>query len=196
MPYSEDHAGIYKLVNKATGQCYVGQSQRVKKRLKEHFRLLRWGKHNNPRLQYAYNKYGAGNFIGEVEIYCEDPADLDLLEEAFLTGDATFIEPVVYNIADFAKAPMRGKTHSEEARQRIRVGRRATKFDYQSQSYRNTLSEAQQRRLFSDSKFVAKVKFLVENDHMSYAERGRAIGIDTSSARKLSLKYKHLKGVL
>lgn len=196
MPYSEDHAGIYKLVNKATGQCYVGQSQYVKKRLKEHFRLLRWGKHSNPRLQYAYNKYGADNFVGEIEIYCEDPADLDLLEEAFLAGDATFTEPVIYNIADFAKAPMRGKTHSEEVRQRIRIGRRATKFDYQSQSYRNTLSEAQRRRFFSDPKFVAKVKFLVENDHMSYAERGRAVGIDTSSARKLSLKYKHLKGVL
>ena len=196
MPYAQDHAGVYKIVNKATGQCYVGQSQRVKKRLKEHFRLLRWNKHNNPRLQHAYNKYGSDNFVGCVEVYCEDPNDLDLVEEAFISGEARFIEPVVYNISDFAKAPMRGKTHSEEARERIKAGRRATKFDYRSSEYRTTLSEAQKKRFFSNPTFVAKVKFLVENDHMSYAERGRAVGIDTSSARKLSLKYKHLKGAL
>jgi len=183
-------------VNKATGQCYVGQSQRVKKRIKEHFRLLRWGKHSNPHLQHAYDKYGANNFVGEVEVYCEDVADLDLIENLFISGEAWFGEPVVYNIADFAKAPMRGKTHSEEVRRRIRAGRQATTFDYRSPEYRATLSKAQIDRVFSDPKFVAKVKFLVENDHMSYAERGRAVGIDTSSARKLSLKYKHLKGVL
>ena len=196
MPYTQDHAGVYKIVNKATGQCYVGQSQRVKKRIKEHFRLLRWGKHNNSRLQHAYNKYGSDNFAGHVEVYCEDPKDLDVVENAFISGEAWFTEPIIYNIADFAKAPMRGKAHSEEARERIRVGRRATSFDYQSPEYRETLSKAQRKRFFSDPNFVAKVKFLIENDHMSYAERGRAVGADTSSARKLSLKYKHLKGVL
>ena len=119
MPYKIDTCGIYKLVNLATGQCYVGQSQRVKKRIKEHFRLLRGDKHPNQHLQNAYNKYGAANFVGEVEVECEHPDQLDALEEAFLTGDAWFDEPVVYNIADFAKAPMRGKAHSEETRQKI-----------------------------------------------------------------------------
>lgn len=196
MPYAQDYAGIYKLVNKATGQCYVGQSQRVKKRIKEHFRLLRWNKHTNPRLQNAFNKYGEDNFEWEVEAYCEDPDDLDIIENAFLQGDAWFVEPVVYNIADFAKAPMRNKTHSEEVRQRIRAGRRASTFDYGSSEYKRTLSEAQQKRFFSDSAFVAKIKYIVENDHMSYAERGRAVGVDTSSTRKFALKYSHLKGKL
>lgn len=196
MPYATDIIGIYKIVNKATGKCYVGQSQYIKKRLKEHFRLLRREKHPNSRLQHAWNKYGADNFDAVVEVVCTDVADLDLIENAFISGEATFVEPVFYNIADFAKAPMRNRTHSEEVRERIRVGRRAAKFDYSSLAYRQTLSAAHYKRLFSDPKFVAKIKFIVDNDRMSYAERGRAIGTDTSSVRRLALKYKHLKGQL
>jgi group I intron endonuclease len=196
MPYKIDVCGIYKIVNKVTGQCYVGQSQRVKKRLKEHFRLLRWNKHTNPHLQNAYNKYGAGAFYGAVEVECSNLDELDQLETSFLQGDAWFEEPTVYNIADFAKAPMRGKSHSEEVRKRIRLGRRASTFDYRSPEYRAVLSKAHMARNYSDPKFMAKVKFIVDNPDMTYAERARRLGSDTGSVRKLALKYQHLKGVL
>jgi group I intron endonuclease len=196
MPYKTDVCGLYKLVNKVTGQCYVGQSQRVKKRLKEHFRLLRLKKHTNQHLQNAFNKYGANNFVGELEVECADLSELDALETAFLQGRAWFEEPTVYNIADFAKAPMRGKTHTEESKQRIRIGRRATTFDYQSDEYRQTLSKAQMARFLSDPKFVAKLKFIIDNPNMSYADRARRLGADISSVRKLAIKYTHLKGTL
>lgn len=196
MPYKIDVCGVYKLVNKATSQCYVGQSQRCKKRIKEHFRLLRYNKHPNQHLQNAYNKYGAKNFYGEVEIECQNLDELDALETAFLQGRAWFEEPTVYNIADFAKAPMRGKTHSEEVRERIRLGRRAATFDYRSPEYRKTLSQAQMARFHADPKFVAKLRFILENPDMSYAERARRLGADTSTVRRLALKYPHLKGVL
>jgi group I intron endonuclease len=195
LPYKIDICGIYKIVNKATGQCYVGQSQRTKKRIKEHFRLLRWNKHPNKHLQNAYNKYGADNFFGEVEIECRDLEELDRLEETFLKGDAWFEEPTVYNIADFAKAPMRGKSHSEETKERIRLGRRASTFNFRSPEYRATLSKAQMARFHGDPKFVAKLKFILENPNMSYAERARQLGADTSSVRRLALKYTNLKGV-
>lgn len=196
MPYKIDICGIYKIVNTATGQCYVGQSQRVKKRLKEHFRLLRGNKHTNPHLQHAYNKYGASSFYGALEVECDDPDEMDALEEAFIKGTAWFEEKTVYNIADFAKAPMRGRLHSEEVRERIRLGRRACSFDFQSVEYRATLSKAQVARIFEDPKFVARLKFILDNPDMSYAERARRIGKDTSSTRRLALKYRHLTGVL
>ena len=193
MPYKIDQCGIYKIVNSITGQCYVGQSMRVKKRLKEHFRLLRRNSHSNPHLQNAYNKYGSTAFYGALEIECFNPDEMDSLEEAFIKGDAWFEEKTVYNIADFAKAPMRGKIHSEEARERIRLGRRASSFDFQSDEYRETLSRAQVARFFADPKFVAKVSFIVDNSDLSYAERARQLGADTSSVRRLALKYQHLK---
>ena len=196
MPYKVDTCGLYKIVNKATGHCYVGQSQRCKKRIKEHFRLLRKNKHTNGHLQNAYNKYGEENFYGAIEVEVPDLSELDDLENAFLTGDAWFDEKTVYNIADFAKAPMRGKKHNEQVRLKIRLGRRSTTFDYRSQQYRKTLSNAQMARFHSDPKFVAKLKFVLDNAHMSYAERARKLGADTSAVRRLSLKYQHLKGVL
>jgi group I intron endonuclease len=196
MPYKIDVCGVYKIVNKVTGQCYVGQSQRIKKRLKEHFRLLRWNKHTNPHLQNSYNRYGADAFYGAIEVECPDLDELDRLETAFLQGCAWFNEPVVYNIADFAKAPMRGKEHSEEARERIRLGRRATTFDYRSPEYRATLSRAHMARFRADPKFMAKIKFIVDNPSLTYVERARRLGADTSSVRRLALKYQHLKGVL
>jgi group I intron endonuclease len=196
MPYKIDICGIYKLVNKTTGQCYVGQSQRCKKRIKEHFRLLRWNKHTNTHLQNAYNKYGAEAFYGAIEVEVENPEELDQLENAFLEKEAWFEEPTVYNISDFAKAPMRGKKHSEEVKLRIRLGRRASSFDYRSPEYRKTLSTAQMARFHSDPKFIAKLRYILENNHMSYAERARQLSSDTSSVRRLALKYQHLKGVL
>ena len=196
MPYKIDRCGIYKIVNTVTQQCYVGQSVRVKKRLHEHFRLLRLDKHPNQHLQRAYNKYGAKAFYGDVEIECNNLAELDMLENEFIQGKATFEQPAVYNIADFAKAPMRGKSHSEEVRARIRLGRRATTFDYGSDEYKKTLSDAQVARYRRDPKSFARLKFIVNNPQMSYAERGRQTGISTTSARKLALKYRHLQGVI
>ena len=196
MPYKIDLCGIYKLVNTVTGQCYVGQSQRMQKRIKEHFRLLRLNKHPNQHLQRSYNKYGASAFYGAVEVECADLKELDTLEETFLQGQAWFDEPTVYNIADFAKAPMRGKQHSEEVRQRIRLGRRATTFDYRSPEYRATLSKAQMARFHADPKFVAKLRYILDNPDMSYTERARRLDSDTSTVRRLALKYAHLKGTL
>jgi len=196
MPYKIDYCGIYKIVNTATGQCYVGQSKRVKKRIKEHFRLLRLNKHTNPHLQNAYNKYGIDNFYAAMEVECDNFEELDALENAFIAGDAWFEEPTVYNIADFAKAPMHGKTHSEAVREKIRLGRNASTFDYKSPEYRANLSKAQVARALSDPKFVDKVRYILEYADLSYAERARGLNIDTSSVRKIALKYAHMKGTI
>ena len=196
MPYKIDVIGVYKIVNNVTGQCYVGQSQRAKKRLKEHFRLLKLNKHTNQKLQNSYNKYGASNFYGSIEIECEAVEDLDKIEELFLSGDAWFEEITFFNISDFAKAPMRGKTHSEETIKKIKLGRNATTFDYKSPEYRKTLSDAQMARFHSDPKFVDKIRFILQNSHMTYAERARHLGSDISAVRRLAIKYQHMKGFI
>jgi len=196
MPYKINTCGIYKLVNTVTGQCYVGQSQRVEKRIKEHFRLLRGGRHTNQHLQKSFIKYGANSFYGAIEVVCDSVDELDALEEAFIHGDAWFAEPSTYNIADFAKDPMRGKKHSKETVEKIKLGRNATSFDYTNAEYRASLRKAQMARFFAAPKFVANLKFILDNAEMSYAERARRLGRDTSSTRRLALKYRHLTGVL
>ena len=119
MPYANDHIGIYKIRNKVTGQSYVGQSQHVKKRIHEHFRLLNKGCHINPILQNSYNKYGKNAFDWSLEIECALADDLDDFENEFLQGRAHFDEPCVFNISDVAKVPMRGKKHTKETKEKI-----------------------------------------------------------------------------
>lgn len=195
MPYANDLSGIYRITNTVSNKVYVGQSLRVKKRVREHFRLLRLGKHPNPHLQRSYDKHGEQAFLWGLEVVCEDPQDLDLIENAFLSGDAYFDEPLAYNIANYAKVPMRGKQHTEKSREKISEAKRGRR-DHVTSKYRKKLSKAQRKRRHSDQAFVAKVRFIVHNPHMSYAERGRAVGADTSNVRKLALKYSPLKEIL
>lgn len=196
MPYKADISGIYRIVNHATGECYVGKTKGIKKRVHEHFRLLRGGRHPNHRLQSAFDTHGPSAFTWDVEVLCDDPADMIAIEEAFLQGRASFEEPSVYNISCTSHAPMTHRKHSEEVRERIRLGRRATTFDYSSPEYKATLSAAHMARFQKDPKNVEKLRFILENPDMTYAARARAIGSNTSSVRKLALKYQHLKGLL
>lgn len=194
MPYAQDYIGIYKIVNHISGGCYVGQSQRVKKRIHEHFRLLALNKHPNAHLQNSYNKYGASAFDWNIEVLCDETDDLDLIEEAFLSGEASFDEPITYNIASFAKAPMRGKKHTAETKAKIKAANDKRNFDYADPNWRAKLSAGQERRKFSDPQWVAKLKFVLDNTHMTYAERARQVGGQLSSIRKMYLKHQHLKG--
>jgi group I intron endonuclease len=194
MPYTKPIIGIYKITNVVTKTAYIGQSVNVQKRIKEHFRLLALGKHINPHLQRAFSKYGPDVFTWSLEIECASVSDLDDLENAFLQDRARFDEDKLYNIASEAKVPMRGRSHSEATKKNLgaKIGRR----EHVTPELRERLCAAQKDRVFKDKEFVARLKFIVDNSDMSYAERGRAVGRDITTVRKLALKYAHLKGAL
>ena len=54
--------GIYRILNTINNKFYIGSSVNLRKRLYEHRRLLRLGKHENYHLQNAFTKYGEENF--------------------------------------------------------------------------------------------------------------------------------------
>lgn len=62
--------GIYIIVNKKNGKFYIGSSYNAQDRVKQHFRALKKGNHNNMHLQHAWNKYGEENFKYDVLMYC------------------------------------------------------------------------------------------------------------------------------
>lgn len=196
MPYKADVSGVYRIINTVAKECYVGKTKGIKKRVHDHFRLLRKNQHPNSRLQEAFNRDGQGAFTWEIEVLCDGPEDLIEIEEAFLQGRAAFVEPSTYNISYTAHSPMAYRTHSEEVRQRIRLGRRASTFDFKGPEYRSTLSKAQLARYQKDPKFIEKLRFILDNPQMTYAARARAIGSDTSSVRRLALRHTPLKGTL
>lgn len=56
-------SGIYVLENKVDGKKYIGSSNDIARRKKEHYYDLRHSQHINPHLQNAWNKYGEENFM-------------------------------------------------------------------------------------------------------------------------------------
>lgn len=72
------NSGIYALYWWEQDLVYVGLSQNLSNRKKEHFTLLKNNKHTNYKVQSAYNNYGEPDFI--VLEYTEDIAKLPELE--------------------------------------------------------------------------------------------------------------------
>lgn len=60
---------IYKIINKITGEKYVGQTTNFSRRKENHLSALRNNKHVNPKLQSSWNKYGEENFYFEKKQY-------------------------------------------------------------------------------------------------------------------------------
>lgn len=76
-------SGIYEIKNIANNKIYIGSSNNVYKRKREHFSSLRNGTHCNEHLQRAYNLYGKNNFKFKIVEICEEN-DLLKIEQAYL----------------------------------------------------------------------------------------------------------------
>lgn len=91
--------GIYKITCIANGKVYIGSSNNISKRIKEHYNNLRKQKHINIYFQRLWNKYGENTFIAEVIITCIEEYRFKL-EQWFLTNTSNKInlsETVVVN---------------------------------------------------------------------------------------------------
>lgn len=83
--------GIYKITNKINGRVYVGQSNDIERRWKEHCR------HNKQLIDRAIQKYGKDNFL--FEIIEEIPKGVNINQrEEFWIGYYNCIAPNGYNI--------------------------------------------------------------------------------------------------
>jgi len=75
---------VYKLTHRDSSRIYIGRTSDLKNRMRRHFQDLNNGKHKNPKMQHAHNKYGE-HWGFEVIARCsiEDSIDLEelLLEE-------------------------------------------------------------------------------------------------------------------
>lgn len=99
--------GIYRIVHIESGQFYIGRTVDWARRQKAHVWHLERGKHQNPKLQRAWDKYGAGAFHFE---FLEEVTREELVarEQAYLDELQPF-----YNVALNAANPILGpvKTH-------------------------------------------------------------------------------------
>lgn len=78
-----DTAGVYYIKNTVNGKLYVGSSVNMRNRWRRHRSDLRWGRHNNPKLLSAWNKYGEAAFEFGVLEYVTVAESLRVREEHF-----------------------------------------------------------------------------------------------------------------
>lgn len=109
---------VYKIINLITGEFYIGSSINFESRRRGHLRLLKNNIHSSKHLQNSYNKYGLNNFIFHIIEICK-PEKTREYEQIYIDS----LKPS-FNIALEATAPMTGRKHSEETKQKWK-GRKA-----------------------------------------------------------------------
>ena len=73
-------SGVYEIVNKITGDFYIGSSADLEKRKKEHFRESYWKNEPNKPLYKDMKQYGKNNFLFKPIQLC-DPEELKKYEQ-------------------------------------------------------------------------------------------------------------------
>lgn len=76
--------GIYAIINKITGDLYVGSSKHIEKRLYEHRRMLNDNKHHCWKLQCAWMEHGEDAFDFAVWEIVKKKQDLREVEQRYI----------------------------------------------------------------------------------------------------------------
>jgi group I intron endonuclease len=106
-------SGIYKIQSlKDAGKCYIGSSVNIYSRWNRHLRNLRSNKHNNPKLQNHFNKYGESDLQFSILLGCEKE-DLIKHEQYFIDSYNPLLNcsPTAGNCL--------GVKHSEEFKRKV-----------------------------------------------------------------------------
>lgn len=107
-------SGIYKITCIATGKIYIGSAVNLRKRRTDHFYTLGLNQHKNPKMQAAFNKYGADTFTFEVLEYVL-PISLTAREQYWFNKLKPF-DKRGFNIAPIAGSHYGMKRKSETGR--------------------------------------------------------------------------------
>ena len=135
--------GIYKIINVVNNKFYVGSAVNFSRRKSRHFSELRNNRHNNSKLQNAWNKYGESAFVFvEVELV-KDKALLLAVENVWLKEHVG--KDYCYNIGVDAVAPTLGWSGEKSPT----WGRKRTPEELVAQSWKGRTHAAESKAKIS-----------------------------------------------
>ena len=124
---------VYKIVNTATGDFYIGSSVDVKRRWAEHKKPSRWTRYSNNKMYQYMREYGLGCFSLEILEEVE-PENLKQVEQGFIdTLKPTYNN---YNAKGLNVERRKARRQSEKGKE---ANRRQARKDMRK--YRNQLCE-------------------------------------------------------
>mgnify|MGYP003342222685 FL=1 len=131
-------AVIYRITNMANDHYYIGSAESFERRKWQHLYALRRQEHKNPRLQAAWNKYGADMFVFEIiETVPEGRTAFDI-ENTYLMRCVG--QPECYNINTDAVGMRTGLKMTEESKAKLRKSRKGKHAGAKHYRYGTTLS--------------------------------------------------------
>jgi len=109
-------SGIYRIRNIVNGMLYIGSAINFTRRWWQHRQELRDNIHHSPRLQNAWNKYGAEAFEFEIVELVLNRNQLMEREQYWLDYYDSSNKEKGYNIVQIVTSPMLGRKHTEETK--------------------------------------------------------------------------------
>lgn len=129
------NSGIYCIVNKLNGKFYIGSSNDIEGRFNQH--------RSCKKDYYLYNairKHGAENFeMTTLQAVENDTDALLAVEQKWLDAIFMLCPDMIYNISRSATAPMDGRKHTAEARQKMAEAKRGKP---KSEAHKQKIAEA------------------------------------------------------
>jgi group I intron endonuclease len=110
-------AVIYRITNMLTGDYYIGSAESFERRKWQHTYALKRNEHKNPRMQAAWNKYGAEAFVFEILEAVPEHVLAFEIENTYLRKCVG--QPDCYNVNVDAFVPRLGIPHRVESKEKI-----------------------------------------------------------------------------
>lgn len=114
--YKEGYPGVYQILNKLNGKCYIGSGVNIGNRWSVHKNFLRNKVHHSSKLQRAWNKYKKKNFIFRVVEKCSIK-ELILREQHYIDLFDSYYNG--YNEQPIARSAL-GVKHTRQFKEKLR----------------------------------------------------------------------------
>ena len=145
--------GVYAIVNTLNNKKYIGSSNNLRKRYRQHYNSLVKNIHHNIHLQNAFNKYGEKVFEFWILETCENVRDTILfLEQKYINSDGD------YNICKLATHPC-GEVYCGHPI---------------SEEHRKIIAESNKRRIWTKEQRAHKSE-MMKNSDLNKKQRKRVI---------------------
>ena len=120
-------SGIYIFINKENNMFYIGSSYNIEMRWKDHLNKLYGNRHENSKLQNAWNKYGDKAFEFKILEAVEPIKELlEKREQYYLDLYKPYEKYIGYNLFKTAYSPLGNKWTEEQKtnlREKIKTGK-------------------------------------------------------------------------